>query len=341
MKDKNYEEEIEILDGLEDLFPETSEKKEQPKEAPEEILSVLNEPTVNSFPEVESREEEKIVSTEEPEEVLSVLSEEKEEIPFTTFTPDTLKEEKEEEIPSSIEPLNEPEEIAPVEEENSLPLDDSLNLTSISDFKDDESLRETDVEELPVQEEEAKSLDEPQDMYPDVKIGPSDLEPVDITPVKQEVEEEPTFDHLDTNEPTSTEPIYDLNYNFVDDFTNGGGTLDDAFQFEPVVESLEKEEPQVDPFEVEETSSLDKTVIIEPVEPKQASLEPVVQEPEVKEVSVEEKQEVKEEKPEKIKQKKEKEKGKNGRTIIFIILLVILLLAFAVLVPMVLEKFAV
>lgn len=341
MNEKNYNEDIEILDGLEDFFDYTPEVKEEKVEAKEPEL--------------------------EEEEVLSVLDEAKESTPFTEFTPTSLEEEPVvqvaplmDEIESENEKVESSEEVQeiPTMDETMEAINPMQDTVTIEPLPSDEvfHLSEEPVvssvsdemvsNEMNVQEHE---MEEP---FPKegIEIGPSSLEPVEIDSWSAENQvEEPSFtDVTPTMEEANIEtdsmaPDLDLNYNFAHDFSNGEyQTIDDAFQFEPTMETIE--EPKEDiPLADDSMEPLGKTVIIEPVNPKDIeepanesseqqvpSNLPVVEETQV--VPVEEKEE---------KKSKDKKEKKNSRTVLFVILLIILLLAFAALVPIALEKFAV
>ena len=394
MNDPKYNDEIEVLDGLDDILEE-----EQPKEEKIETFeSVEVQPT----------------SDPEPEEVLSVLDEQpsnlntekQEESPFTTFVPDSLgdfytneNESLMQEQPAPQEEVETPtvtetpqmeeifhfdfEEPAEAKQETAdpepvLPEVETIVEPEVKPIEEEppvmpqvEETEEPVIPVMPVEEVEPAVVEEktPETVEPDPVLASFDsvLEPIDIVdskePEKTEevnsftepeiAEEEPKIEEKELPKPDSDleKTDYNINYNFADVFANGGEssaehqpTIDDAFQFEPSLTALtpepSKEEPQRE-------DDLGKTVIIEPVEPK-----PIVEETPQSgsQDKVETKQEEvtpvegdikveKKEKEEKKKSKKEKKKM-DGRMIVFIVLIILLLLAFVILLPTILENFA-
>ncbi len=389
MSEQKHNDDIEVLDGLDDLFSEPTIKPEETVneektenvvvdsiEEPEEVLSVLDEQSVVTSPKVE-----------EPQ-VNDLNTKEIEEKPFTEFVPDALepfentKSEtlmKEPVIETKVEPTSNP--VTPELEE--------VFHFDFTDLKEPEEAKQEvkdlepaipKIDSLPEVSEEINH--EPEEVEPKVEMKEepesepvlasfdSVLEPIEITESKEEKAPiEPVMPDLDpVVEETKTEEIsvpevdsdlektnYDINYNFADTFATNNNeseveqpSIDDAFQFEPTLTAVESEKSSV------MDNDLGKTVIIEPVEPKEVVSE---------EATVDSNTEVKEEtteaapvenenaltvvenkEPEK-KKKEEKEKiGKkktNGRTIVFIVLVVLLLLAFVILLPTILEQFAI
>lgn len=322
MNNDKYNEEIEILDGLDDLFDPVPQKKEPVVEVP----------------------------TEEPvkeEEVLSVLDEHEEEPNFTTFTPDKIDDvmsifTPEEEINSveNIQPISETEEQA-VEEIN---FNEEPTLEESVQFENSEPMvdeifsfepTETIVEDPVVSSEENEDIiDFEEASTTEGTVPGSDvLEPVEIAPLVDSEVSEPVVEET---------PDYNIDYAFMSDMDNNSQSIDDAFTFEPSVKQSKKEESVVSDTNVEVQDDIDsamalgKTVIIEPVDTKQLEEENIektqklakLQPKEEKElVPVEDKKEV----------KKDKKKVDN-RTLLFVVLLIILLLACAALAPLVLES---
>lgn len=408
MNDPKYNDEIEVLDGLDDILEE-----EQPKEEKIETFE-LNKDKVEVQP------------TPESEEVLSVLDEQpsnpniekQEESPFTTFVPDslgdfytneneTLMQEQpapQEEVKTPIatetpkmeeifhfdfeEPVEAKQETA--DPEPVLPEVESIVEPEVKPIEEVqpvmpqvEEKEEPVIPVMPVEEVEPAVVEEktPETVEPDPVLASFDsvLEPIDIVdskePEKTEemnsvtepeiAEEEPKIEDKELSKPDSDleKTDYNINYNFADVFANSGEssaehqpTIDDAFQFEPSLTALTPEPSKEEvPFkeEPQREDDLGKTVIIEPVEPK-----PIVEETTQSgsQDKVETKQEVdqkqeevtpvegdikveKKEKEEKKKTKKEKKKM-DGRMIVFIVLIILLLLAFVILLPTILENFA-
>ena len=406
MNDPKYNDEIEVLDGLDDILEE-----EQPKEEKIETFeSVEVQPTPDP----------------EPEEVLSVLDEQpsnlntekQEESPFTTFVPDSLgdfytneNESLMQEQPAPQEEVETPtvtetpqmeeifhfdfEEPAEAKQETAdpepvLPEVETIVEPEVKPIEEEppvmpqvEETEEPVIPVMPVEEVEPAVVEEktPETVEPDPVLASFDsvLEPIDIVdskePEKTEevnsftepeiAEEEPKIEEKELSKPDSDleKTDYNINYNFADVFANGGEssaehqpTIDDAFQFEPSLTALTPEPSKEEvPFkeEPQREDDLGKTVIIEPVEPK-----PIVEETPQSgsQDKVETKQEVdqkqeevtpvegdikveKKEKEEKKKMKKEKKKM-DGRMIVFIVLIILLLLAFVILLPTILENFA-
>ncbi len=394
MNDPKYNDEIEVLDGLDDILEE-----EQPKEEKIETFeSVEVQPTPDP----------------EPEEVLSVLDEQpsnlntekKEESPFTTFVPDSLgdfyineNESLMQEQPAPQEEVETPtvtetpqmeeifhfdfEEPAEAKQETAdpepvLPEVETIVEPEVKPIEEEppvmpqvEETEEPVIPVMPVEEVEPAVVEEktPETVEPDPVLASFDsvLEPIDIVDSKEpeKTEEEPKIEEKELSKPDSDleKTDYNINYNFADVFANGGEssaehqpTIDDAFQFEPSLTALTPEPSKEEvPFkeEPQREDDLGKTVIIEPVEPK-----PTVEETTQSgsQDKVETKQEVdqkqeevapvegdikveKKEKEEKKKTKKEKKKM-DGRMIVFIVLIILLLLAFVILLPTILENFA-
>lgn len=389
MSEQKHNDDIEVLDGLDDLFSEPTIKPEETVneektenvvvdsiEEPEEVLSVLDEQSVVTSP-----------KAEEPQ-VNDLNTKEIEEKPFTEFVPDALepfentKSEtlmKEPVIETKVEPTSNP--VTPELEE--------VFHFDFTDLKEPEEAKQEvkdlepaipKIDSLPEVSEEINH--EPEEVEPKVEMKEepesepvlasfdSVLEPIEITESKEEKAPiEPVMPDLDpVVEETKTEEIsvpevdsdlektnYDINYNFADTFATNNNeseveqpSIDDAFQFEPTLTAVESEKSSV------MDNDLGKTVIIEPVEPKEVVSE---------EATVDSNTEVKEEtteaapvenenaltvvenkEPEKKKKEKKEKIGKkktNGRTIVFIVLVVLLLLAFVILLPTILEQFAI
>ncbi len=280
---------------------------------------------LDDFFELTPNETEKEEEKPQAEEVFSVLDEpEEEEENFSTFEPDKIVEEPTFEnleivdLKPTIEPVVEPEVF---------------------------SMEET------VEPELSTSLQEEEFNYPSFESAA--LEPIELSSPEEEnpttdemfqwdVEEPEVSETLESNldavESMSEVPTADMNYNFMEEFApQETPTIDDAFQFEP---TKVVEESLTLPEEPEDSDVLGKTVVIEPVEPKEMQEEKQQEEPNTQpEVS---KELPEEEKPKQKKQKKEKKKKEgNGRTMLFVVLLGILLLAFVALIPIILETFAV
>lgn len=406
MNDPKYNDEIEVLDGLDDILEE-----EQPKEEKIETFE-LNKDKVEVQP------------TPESEEVLSVLDEQpsnpniekQEESPFTTFVPDSLgdfytneNESLMQEQPAPQEEVKTPiatetpkmEEIfhfdfeEPVEAKQEtadpepvLPEVESIVEPEVKPIEEVQPImpqveekEEPVIPVMPVEEVEPAVVEEktPETVEPDPVLASFDsvLEPIDIVDSKEpekteemnsvtepEIAEEPKLEEKELSKTDSDleKTDYNINYDFSDVFANveessasQQPTIDDAFQFEPSLTALTPEPSEGVPFkeELQREDDLGKTVIIEPVEPK-----PIVEETTQSgsQDKVETKQEVdqkqeevtpvegdikveKKEKEEKKKTKKEKKKM-DGRMIVFIVLIILLLLAFVILLPTILENFA-
>lgn len=406
MNDPKYNDEIEVLDGLDDILEE-----EQPKEEKIETFE-LNKDKVEVQP------------TPESEEVLSVLDEQpsnpniekQEESPFTTFVPDSLgdfytneNETLMQEQPAPQEEVKTPiatetpkmeeifhfdfEEPAEAKQETAdpepvLPEVESIVEPEVKPIEEVqpvmpqvEEKEEPVIPVMPVEEVEPAVVEEktPETVEPDPVLASFDsvLEPIDIVDSKElekteemnsvtepEIAEEPKLEEKELSKTDSDleKTDYNINYDFSDVFANveessasQQPTIDDAFQFEPSLTALTPEPSEEVPFkeEPQREDDLGKTVIIEPVEPK-----PIVEETTQSgsQDKVETKQEVdqkqeevtpvegdikveKKEKEEKKKTKKEKKKM-DGRMIVFIVLIILLLLAFVILLPTILENFA-
>ena len=359
MNDSRYNDEIEVLDGLDDILEEEQPKEEivevQPTSEPEEVLSVLDEQPSDS-------------NTEKPEES-----------PITRCVPDSLGDFSTTENESLMKEKTEPEVETPTvtetpKMEEIFHFDFEEPAAAQQETKDPEPIlpevepvMESEVKPMEEVEEvmpvEEKEVEMPKEEDPVLASFDSVLEPIDIVdtkePEKEEekpslVVEEPKLEVSEEN--TDLEKTdYNINYDFSDVFanntensTNQQPTIDDAFQFEPSLTALTPEPTNSEvpfPDTTAKEEDLGKTVIIEPVEPKPISEEPV--ESEVKEeiepknepvINKEEKNsEVKEEKK---KAKKEKKKM-DGRMIVFVVLIILLLLAFVILLPTILENFAI
>lgn len=323
MNENKKNEEIEVLDGLEDFFdslPEETDVKE-------------NRPVESAF----------------EDEVLSVLDEPESDPYFSDFQPDVIEETSEnvdlpevvsDDLTPTIEPVLEPEVFSMEEPVVEIPVE-------VSDTPEETP----DVEEI--EPEFGLGFESSSMMSDFTDIGPDSLEPIEITsPIEPELSDMNEMFQMNFEEPKEvTEPIESvqeevtpeipnetIDYNFMEEFApQTNNTLEDAFQFgtvEPV------EEPATVKEESYDSDALGKTVVIEPVEPKEVQSVPEKEEqPEEESLALEE---VPEEKKETKKAKKKKEKKKNnGRTILFVLLLSILLLAFVALMPMLLETFAV
>ena len=304
MSEQKHNDDIEVLDGLDDLFSEPTIKPEETVneektenvvvdsiEEPEEVLSVLDEQSVVTSPKVE-----------EPQ-VNDLNTKEIEEKPFTEFVPDALepfentKSEtlmKEPVIETKVEPTSNP--VTPELEE--------VFHFDFTDLKEPEEAKQEvkdlepaipKIDSLPEVSEEINH--EPEEVEPKVEMKEepesepvlasfdSVLEPIEITESKEEKEPiEPVMPDLDpVVEETKAEEIsvpevdsdlektnYDINYNFADTFATNNNeseveqpSIDDAFQFEPTLTAVESEKSSV------MDNDLGKTVIIEPVEPKE------------------------------------------------------------------------
>lgn len=261
---------------------------------------------------------ESVEKTEE-EEVFSVLDEPEDAEKFSTFEPDQIEEEPTFEdiemadLKPTIEPVIEPEVFSM---EGSTEPSDALSLNVEEEPIDFPSFSSDTLEAIEI------AATEPE-MVPTDEMFQWNTEPMEGSESDDIAKEEATVD---------------MNYNFMEEFApQESPVLEDAFQFEPtktVEESLEL------PEETYDSDALGKTVVIEPVEPKEMQEEKPVETP-VEEV-VEVSKENVEEKPKKSKKiKKEKKNKGNGRTMLFVVLLGILLLAFVALIPMLLETFAV
>lgn len=353
MDEKKYNDEIEILDGLDDLFTTPKEEKEEIKtdnifeptftfddellnSSKDEVFDVLNEPIVDMN---KIKEESKVIK----------------ENPFSTFTPDriTINEQsqvvKEPEVKEPVvesiksqEPtmdeifyMNFDEETPKVEENvveeqnntnifdietsvNEVPVD---NVSTVNDSFDDKS--DSFSVEQPVEEQEVDL--EKTNFHLDEVLKPIDLTAqINVEEIKAKSNSS-LFDENIKLEPVEEKNNFDINYNFAEqNDTKDTTNLDEAFKFE----ANETKENNFD------GNKLGETVIIEPVE-----LKPV----EKNDNNTDKKEEPKQEETkalEVVETTKKEPKKKDGRMLAFILLVVLLLISIIALFPAIIEKFA-
>ena len=408
MNNKNINEEIEILDGLDDFFATNNNKEDKAKEV--EIFEPIKEDVKKE--KIDVKEDEPIFSFDDElfkpseEEVLNVLDEpvvdmekikdeEKKEVPFTNFVPDNInmdvktnetlmkedvKEEKKElerfEIPSmdeifymdfdkfeqkeekneskpeinnvgsveiktpTIEPFD--QEISIDNQVNEVPSFDQEEDLDKTNFYLDEILEpvslEEPKEEITVQPKEEVKIE--QSVEPDVDpfaIDNSIFDNVNLEPVES------------VNNDELEKTNFDINYTLSDQNDNKEleNTIDNAFAFDGE-----------DTFNQDlgtNNNDLGETVIIEPVDLKPVGkVEEVVPKEEVKENTnvesnaglqvVEEKKVVENNATEiqtEVKKEDKVKTKKDGRFFVLILLIVMLLLSFVILLPTIIEKFAI
>ena len=389
MSELKYNDDIEVLDGLDDLFSETNIKTEETvnevetdkveldvKEESEEVLSVLDDQPVVTSPKVEEPQVDDLNTKEinnkifffffldslEPFEntkseslMKDSVIETKVEPTFNTSTP-----ELEEVFHFDFTDLKEPEEAKQEVKdlEPAIPKVDSL--PEVSEESNNEMVEVEPIVEMKEESEENPILASFDSVLEPIEITESKEEKTTIEPIISDLEpmvEKAEEDKFSVPEVDSDleKTNYDINYNFADAFVTNNKesdaeqpSIDDAFQFEPTLTALETEKDSVI------DNDLGKTVIIEPVEPKEVVSEEAtvngnteVKEETTEAVPVENENAltvVENKEPEK-KEKEKKEKiGKkkpNGRIIVFIVLVVLLLLAFVILLPTILEQFAI
>lgn len=384
MDEKKYNDEIEILDGLDDVFsmPENIETTvEEPKEeqsftfddelfqpVEEEVLNVLEEPVVD----MNKIEESKPVTDATP---------------FTDFTPDSIEIKNEESSSLMKEPtINVNEE----PQKNEIPSMDEIFYMDFDEFEKKEEannnvINNTEINNIDLVNEEIKeepvieqpvvetsineepvvneiSIENNEQINNDLNSNANEvdldktnfyldevLKPVSLEENKQESSEVFTnnqnFDFNVDLEPVKTEDDsldktnFDINYNFADqvDVNNVDNSIDNAFTFE------NDDIPSNNTTDNVNNNDLGETVIIEPVD-----LKPV------EKVEEEKKEEPKPEVPAKVEEEKKveetktvstdsknKEKKKDGRFFVLILLIVMLLLSFVILLPTIIEKFAI
>ena len=389
MSELKHNDDIEVLDGLDDLFSETNIKTEETvnevetdkveldvKEESEEVLSVLDDQPVVTSPKVEEPQVDDLNTKEinnkifffffldslEPFEntkseslMKDSVIETKVEPTFNTSTP-----ELEEVFHFDFTDLKEPEEAKQEVKdlEPAIPKVDSL--PEVSEESNNEMVEVEPIVEMKEESEENPILASFDSVLEPIEITESKEEKTTIEPIISDLEpmvEKAEEDKFSVPEVDSDleKTNYDINYNFADAFVTNNKesdaeqpSIDDAFQFEPTLTALETEKDSVI------DNDLGKTVIIEPVEPKEVVSEEAtvngnteVKEETTEAVPVENENAltvVENKEPEK-KEKEKKEKiGKkkpNGRIIVFIVLVVLLLLAFVILLPTILEQFAI
>ena len=394
MSELKHNDDIEVLDGLDDLFSETNIKTEETvnevetdkveldvKEESEEVLSVLDDQSVVTSPKVEEPQVDDLNTKDlNTKEINNKI--------FSDFVPDSLepfentKSEslmKDSVIETKVEPtfntstpeleevfhfdftdLKEPEEAKQEVKdlEPAIPKVDSL--PEVSEESNNEMVEVEPIVEMKEESEEDPILASFDSVLEPIEITESKEEKTPIEPIISDLEpmvEKAEEDKFSVPEVDSDleKTNYDINYNFADAFVTNNKesdaeqpSIDDAFQFEPTLTALETEKDSVI------DNDLGKTVIIEPVEPKEVVSEEAtvngnteVKEETTEAVPVENENAltvVENKEPEK-KEKEKKEKiGKkkpNGRIIVFIVLVVLLLLAFVILLPTILEQFAI
>lgn len=408
MNNKNINEEIEILDGLDDFFATNNNKEDKAKEV--EIFEPIKEDVKKE--KIDVKEDEPIFSFDDElfkpseEEVLNVLDEpvvdmekikdeEKKEVPFTNFVPDNInmdvktnetlmkedvKEEKKEperyEIPSmdeifymdfdkfeqkeekneskpeinnvgsveiktpTIEPFD--QEISIDNQVNEVPSFDQEEDLDKTNFYLDEILEpvslEEPKEEITVQPKEEVKIE--QSVEPDVDpfaIDNSIFDSVNLEPVES------------VNNDELEKTNFDINYTLSDQNDNKEleNTIDNAFAFDG--------EDTFNQNLGTNNNDLGETVIIEPVDLKPVEkVEEVVPKEEVKENTnvesnaglqvVEEKKVVENNATEiqtEVKKEDKVKTKKDGRFFVLILLIVMLLLSFVILLPTIIEKFAI
>ncbi len=408
MNNKNINEEIEILDGLDDFFATNNNKEDKAKEV--EIFEPIKEDVKKE--KIDVKEDEPIFSFDDElfkpseEEVLNVLDEpvvdmekikdeEKKEVPFTNFVPDNInmdvktnetlmkedvKEEKKEperyEIPSmdeifymdfdkfeqkeekneskpeinnvgsveiktpTIEPFD--QEISIDNQVNEVPSFDQEEDLDKTNFYLDEILEpvslEEPKEEITVQPKEEVKIE--QSVEPDIDpfaIDNSIFDSVNLEPVES------------VNNDELEKTNFDINYTLSDQNDNKEleNTIDNAFAFDG--------EDTFNQNLGTNNNDLGETVIIEPVDLKPVEkVEEVVPKEEVKENTnvesnaglqvVEEKKVVENNATEiqtEVKKEDKVKTKKDGRFFVLILLIVMLLLSFVILLPTIIEKFAI
>lgn len=406
MNNKNINEEIEILDGLDEFFApnntdnmqiKNNQKNEsKTEEVKDEKIEIKDEQPIFSFDEelFKPSEEEVLNVLEEPVVDMEKIKEEKTvEVPFSTFVPDSinmevkeneslmkndLKVEKEEPVVNQIPSMDEIfymdfDKFEQHEEKNEpkpeVKKDDIVEIkdNSIEPFDSEESIAEQ-VTEIPSfdQEEDLEKTD----FYLDEILKPVSLEePKEETNVapKEEVKNEEIkiesnidkdedpfsidtslFDNvnLEPVEPVYNEELektnFDINYTLSDQNTNNelDNTIDSAFTFD--VEDNLNQSTELN------NDALGETVIIEPVD-----LKPVEKTEEVAKVenvqnisNTENNNDLKSNEENVVEENKVVENTgvvnkKDGRFFVLILLIVMLLLSFVILLPTIIEKFAI
>ena len=408
MNNKNINEEIEILDGLDDFFATNNNKEDKAKEV--EIFEPIKEDVKKE--KIDVKEDEPIFSFDDElfkpseEEVLNVLDEpvvdmekikdeEKKEVPFTNFVPDNInmdvktnetlmkedvKEEKKEperyEIPSMDEIFYMDFDKFEQKEEKNESKPEINNVGSVEiktptiEPFDQEISIDNQVNEVPSFDQE-EDLDKT-NFYLDEILEPVSLEEpkeeITVQPkeeVKIEQSAEPDVDpfaidnsifdsvNLEPVEPVNNDELektnFDINYTLSDQNDNKEleNTIDNAFAFDG--------EDTFNQNLGTNNNDLGETVIIEPVDLKPVEkVEEVVPKEEVKENTnvesnaglqvVEEKKVVENNATEiqtEVKKEDKVKTKKDGRFFVLILLIVMLLLSFVILLPTIIEKFAI
>ena len=408
MNNKNINEEIEILDGLDDFFATNNNKEDKAKEV--EIFEPIKEDVKKE--KIDVKEDEPIFSFDDElfkpseEEVLNVLDEpvvdmekikdeEKKEVPFTNFVPDNInmdvktnetlmkedvKEEKKEperyEIPSMDEIFYMDFDKFEQKEEKNESKPEINNVGSVEiktptiEPFDQEISIDNQVNEVPSFDQE-EDLDKT-NFYLDEILEPVSLEepkeeitvqPKEEVKIEQSVEpdvdpfaiDNSIFDsvNLEPVEPVNNDELektnFDINYTLSDQNDNKEleNTIDNAFAFDG--------EDTFNQNLGTNNNDLGETVIIEPVDLKPVEkVEEVVPKEEVKENTnvesnaglqvVEEKKVVENNVTEiqtEVKKEDKVKTKKDGRFFVLILLIVMLLLSFVILLPTIIEKFAI
>lgn len=377
MNEKKYNDEIEILDGLDDFFgmPKNNETKEEPsftfneelsKPSEEEVLNVLEEPVVD----MSKIENENKVNNDTP---------------FTSFVPDNIEMLNQEEpslmkdSSSTVTETTEKEEIPSMDEifymdfdnfgkKDETSADDLQKIDNANDSLNNEKIEsvvnqpiiEQNIKEEPIFNEvssnnveqsnnnlssvpnEVEDLDKTNFYLDDI------LEPISLEENKHEDNKSIVNDNIFNSninlEPLKTETNdldktnFDINYTFADqvETNNVDNSIDNAFNFEVESDLVNNNSNNSN------SNNLGKTVIIEPVDLKPVEKDEVRQE------------EVKSEEPVKVEDDKKFEETKinsnnqseminkkDGRFFVLILLIVMLLLSFVILLPTIIEKFAI
>lgn len=377
MNEKKYNDEIEILDGLDDFFgmPKNNETKEEPsftfneelsKPSEEEVLNVLEEPVVD----MSKIENENKVNNDTP---------------FTSFVPDNIEMLNQEEpslmkdSSSTVTETTEKEEIPSMDEIFYMDFDnfgkkdetsdddlqkvdnanDSLNNEKIESVVNQPIIEQNIKEEPIFNEVSSNNVEQSNNNLSSVPNEVEDLdktnfylddilEPISLEENKQEDNKSIVNDNIFNSninlEPLKTETNdldktnFDINYTFADqvETNNVDNSIDNAFNFEVESDLVNNNSNNSN------SNNLGKTVIIEPVDLKPVEKDEVRQE------------EVKSEEPVKVEDDKKFEETKinsnnqseminkkDGRFFVLILLIVMLLLSFVILLPTIIEKFAI